>query len=150
MGEFGARRAAWRLVPLLAAFVLSGCLHPVTKPQAAAPAGAADAVDAGSAPSVASLPPVDDDPDHLMGKDAAALRAMLGAPGFLRRDNPAQLWRYAATGCMLELYLYRSGPSGAYVVRHVSARPVPADGFDVSKRTCLGELLRARQKSAQG
>ncbi len=94
---------------------------------------------------MASLPPPDDDPDHLMGLDASALRARLGAPSFLRRDNPAQLWRYAGQGCLLELYLYRSGPTDTYVVRHVAARPSPAGAAAVSARGCLAGLLRAHR-----
>ena len=158
MVEAGARRGA---IPLLivAGALLAGCLHPVKKPGGAAPAEAAAAVSGpqaagqptGTAPSnVASLPPVDDDPAHLMGKDAAALRAILGAPRFLRRDNPAQLWRYATAGCVLELYLYQSDTAGTYVVRHLAARPVPADGAPVSERSCLGALLRAHQRAAPG
>jgi hypothetical protein len=160
MTETGARRAALRLmVPALAAAALTGCLRPEKSAGgAAAPAAvaatagpeAAGPAPAGRAVDMARLPPGDDNPERLMGLDAAALRAMLGAPRFLRRDNPAQLWRYAAAGCVLELYLYRSGPGGEYVVRHLAARPVPADGAAVSERSCLGALLRAHRAGAAG
>ncbi len=160
MGERRSRRRALVLAGLwLIAAPLAGCLHPVKHNQAAAlpeaastaapkaPEGAAPET---GAPGVASLPPIDDDPDHMMGKDTAALRALLGAPGFLRRDNPAQLWRYVGQGCMLDIYLYRSGPAGTYVVRHLAARPSPVGGPAVSARACLGALLRAHRRAGPG
>jgi hypothetical protein len=97
-----------------------------------------------------------DDPTRLMGLDQDGLQKLLGTPSFMRRDAPAQLWRYAGTGCILDIFLYRNGASGPFVVKHLAARsttaPVaaPANGVEINPRSCLGALLRARPTASAG
>jgi hypothetical protein len=100
-----------------------------------------------TAPFVA---PIDDNPGRLMGLDQGALRTLLGKPGFVRRDDPARMWRYRHASCVLDLFLYaetiQSSPS--FRVRHVEAR---ANGpSSASTRTCLRALLTTRAAQSTG
>ena len=106
--------------------------------------------------SVAAAPfvqPVDDDPGRLLGLDPNALRALLGQPGFVRRDDPARMWRYRHADCVLDLFLYaemagrqRSVP--LFRVRHVEAR---TPGMETTAaRGCLRALLVDRARPPAG
>jgi hypothetical protein len=130
------------------ALVLAGC-GSLADPAEAGPesAGRAQRVAIPPAP-----PPIDDDPERLLGLDAAALRALLGTPGFVRRDSPAELWRYTNKSCLLDLFLYRTEASGVYVVRHLTARPAQEDARQrsITARACLGGLLREKADALTG
>jgi len=85
--------------------------------------------------------------EALVGKGPEALRAMLGEPALLRRDQGAEVWQYAGETCVLFLYLYPNA-AGAPVVSYVDARlktkgpaPVPA---------CLSEVSRATKRGGAG
>lgn len=105
-------------------------------------------------PATASAPtgpPGDDPTRRLMGLDQDGLQKLLGTPSFMRRDAPAQLWRYAGGGCVLDVFLYRNGTTGPSVVKHLAARSAtgaavagPATGAEMDPRTCLSAMLRAR------
>ena len=118
---------------------------------------APDAAARDAAPAVAARPP-SDDPQRLMGLDEDALRRELGQPSFMRRDVPALLWRYAASGCTLDIFLYRKGSGGPFTVTHLAARSTngapsavtPASGAEINPRACLGAVLRARQGTPTG
>ncbi len=99
----------------------------------------------------AALPPaIDSDPRRLLGLDRARLTALLGAPEFRRSDAPAELWRYRARHCMLDLFLYtREGETaGPLTVRHYKARTT-TNGI-IAARRCLEALLRARPPGKPG
>lgn len=87
-------------------------------------------------------PPIDEDPQKLIGLAPAALEGMLGEPRFVRRDDPAQLWRYAGRSCVLDLFLY-VGEGGGYRVRHFEARS--AGDEKISDRACFNALLTERR-----
>jgi hypothetical protein len=85
--------------------------------------------------------------EALVGKGPEALRAMLGEPTLLRRDQGAEVWQYAGQTCVLFLYLYPDD-AGAPVVSYVDARlktkgpaPVP---------DCLAETLRTNKRGGGG
>ena len=88
-----------------------------------------------------------------MGLDEDAVRRLLGQPSFMRRDVPALLWRYAATDCTLDVFLYRKSATAPFTVTHVAARAqngtrtlaAPAASTEINPRVCLGAVLRARQ-----
>lgn len=61
------------------------------------------------------------DPDDFIGAGPAKLLPMLGAPDFVRREGPAQVWQYRAKHCVLDLFLYESGEKSR--VQHVELRP---------------------------
>ena len=94
--------------------------------------------------------PINDNPGRLLGLDQPGLRLLLGKPGFVRRDNPARMWRYRHTSCVLDLFLYFAPREAApsFRVRHVEAR---SGGLrPASTRMCLRALLVERSKQPAG
>lgn len=45
---------------------------------------------------------------RLKGLNPVQVKAILGVPGFTRRDNPAEIWQYRAQGCTLDVFFYDS------------------------------------------
>ena len=144
---------------LLAALALSACqMGPqagstssgpaasVPAPAAAAPVLAAPPAVRAPAPQVAAIPPappINDDPNQLMGLDRGGLTALLGAPDLVRREAPAEIWQYLATDCVFDVVLYARGQN--YNVSYLEARDAAA--LPQEPRPCLNSLLRARQST---
>ncbi len=82
----------------------------------------------------------------LIGLDPHRLRAFLGAPAFLRRDDPAEVWRYEAKGCVLDVFLYRKNKKSGLRVTHVEARG--SGLFRVSPEKCLDRLTPGRRSTS--
>ena len=83
-------------------------------------------------------PDIDDDPGRLMGLAGGALAALLGEPGFTRRDADAQIWQYRGNDCMLDIYLYRDGEGAPHRVTYYEFRGAGAS------RPCFRALLLAQ------
>lgn len=157
------------LLPVLAAAVLAAACEDAAAPLSAPPfAEAAPAADTGPlpaalapappeaagpvpappAPSAAAVaaarpPALDDDPARLLHLDPTALRSLLGAPDFVRRDGPARIWRYRHGACLLDLILYAErGAASSFTVRYVEARTPEAEA--APSQTCFRALLLAR------
>ena len=84
------------------------------------------------------------DPVHsasIMGLDGGAVRKLLGEPGLIRRETPAEVWQYKTASCVLDVVLYEQD-SGSRVVyteaRTPAAEPTAAD-------PCLSDLLTAKR-----
>lgn len=92
-------------------------------------------------PQLASVPPTADlpGPEGLIGLGREQVRALLGTPGFVRRDPPAELWQYGTDGCFLDLFLYRNESKGELRVTHVEARGKTVAA--VPARDCYLSLL---------
>jgi hypothetical protein len=148
-----------------AVMALAGCglmsdANPTARPMAQGGVTESGASRDGAEAALAARPSpprtVNDDPASLLGLDEDALRRQLGQPAFMRRDIPALLWRYAASDCTLDVFLYRSGASGPFTVTHLAARSIngvrslaaPVAGAEINPRVCLGAVLRARPPSA--
>ncbi len=86
-------------------------------------------------------PPINDDPNQLMGLDRGGVSALLGEPDLVRRENPAEIWQYVTAGCVFDVVLYDSGTR--YRVTYLEARDDAADRL--APRPCLNRLLRERQ-----
>jgi hypothetical protein len=163
------RRRRGPLPALLAALVATACV--ATPPPEAKTAQAAASVapksDAGlpaerraDAPAtIAALPPDATDtvlapapapelpgPGHLVGLAGGRVESLLGAPGFRRRDPPAEVWRYSGESCRLFVFLY-APPDDAddYRVAHVEVRG--ASVVKVSDKACFHSLLKGRRKA---
>lgn len=96
---------------------------------------------------LASLgPPVPPRAGELVGLAPAAVAAYLGPPGFKRRDDPAEIWRYAGGSCFLDLFLYKRG--GSFTVTHVEARGKSV--VKVSADDCLRDLFKMRKRGDAG
>lgn len=81
------------------------------------------------------------DPEEFIGYGPQRLLPIMGAPDFVRRDGPAQIWQYRAENCVLDLFLY--GKNDDSQVRHVELRErVP--GVEPVEQ-CFSRLRAARQ-----
>jgi hypothetical protein len=79
----------------------------------------------------------------LLGLDASALRSILGAPDFVRRDGNTQMWRYGRGACTLTLFLH--GEDERMAVEHVEGRGLrsPIDPSADCAERLVGEGRRA-------
>jgi hypothetical protein len=127
------------------ALALGACAAPgeqTSPPIAVVPSPPAEtAAPAQPAPQIAAAPPIAG-ARGLVGLSRDALGARLGQAGFVRRDGPAEVWRYRGRDCLLDVFVYRE-TDGAQRVTHVDARtlqgrPAPAD-------SCLDALERERR-----
>jgi hypothetical protein len=85
-------------------------------------------------------------PGHLVGLPPGDVESLLGAPGFRRRDPPAEVWRYAGESCRLFVFLYaRPDDASDYRVSHVEVRG--ASVVNVSDDACFHSLLKERPAS---
>jgi len=91
---------------------------------------------------MATLPPVNDNPQQLMGLDHESLNEMLGEPALVRRDGDAEVWQYRADRCVLDLFLYGVDKK----VEHVDLRDRGGEGEE-SVRDCFVGMLRAASPS---
>jgi hypothetical protein len=144
--------AQWAII-LSAALILTGCTAtggPDTAPQEEAvaeqPAETPEAPP--TSPSmpysgVAVLPPVNDDPQQLMGLDRDALNEKLGEPSLIRRDGDAEVWQYRGENCVLDLFLY--GPVKKVELVDLRNR---GEGDEEAVRNCFVGLLRAALQSS--
>ena len=85
-----------------------------------------------------NLPPAPPpgEPADIAGIGASALRVAFGAPAFVRRDGPAEIWRYDGPGCKAFFFLYSNGTS--FTVKHVET--VPRGGAMAADTDCLAQI----------
>ncbi len=81
-------------------------------------------------------------PRTLLGLEQHQVTALLGEPSFKRRDDPAQIWQYRDSTCVLDVFLYRPEGGGAYRVTHVEVRGHGV--IKVSHEDCFLTLLKPR------
>lgn len=88
-----------------------------------------------AAPSFSTATPAD--PDKVMGLGREEIQALLGKPGLVRREAPAEVWQYQSRGCVLDIFLYEQSTELAVV--YVEAR----DGQAATAATgpCLGSVM---------
>lgn len=80
------------------------------------------------------------DPDEVMGLGRKAVQALLGKPGLVRREAPAEVWQYQSGGCVLDVFLYQA--STDFQVVYLEARTGQA--INTAAATCLGAVLDRR------
>ena len=162
------RLAALTAAALTAACTLPPPTPPLTKPSAAATPAPAAPAETPAPPEprrqTLVLPDAALDPDaagrtvavgrealpgrrHLLGLADGDLVALLGPPDFRRRDDPAQVWRYRDSACVLDVFLYRQA-SGTLKVAHVEARGHSV--VHMPARRCLDSLLQTRNERPAG
>ena len=118
-----------KFAALLALFVLAACARP--QPQALPPAMPAP---------VRPPPPVEAEP--FLGLQAPQLRALLGAPAFMRKDGATEMWRYDTQSCRGFFFLTGSPAT----VGHVDTLPQgPGDSPDPACLKALRASLPARR-----
>jgi hypothetical protein len=96
-------------------------------------------------PAAPARPPAPSDPRRLIGLTQERIESMLGQADFVRRDGPAQIWRYDAEDCSLDVFLFREGEMQR--VTHVASRARKVDGPDVALNACYARVLGARRAS---
>ena len=99
--------------------------------------------------AIARLPeaePIDDDPAQLMALDGAALEALLGPPGLLREEPPAEVWLYRGAGCALHVFLYPERAGAPHRVTYYEVRG--GSSGTAAERRCLRGLLAAKRGAA--
>jgi hypothetical protein len=150
--------AVWAVGTLL---LLSACggtdytyppLEPPQIPQRppAPSAGAVPTPAAPAPPSVAALPspaiPVSppSDVQQLVGLKGEVLRKWMGNTVFVRRDGVAEIWRFAADTCFLDVFLYHE--ADGLKVAHLDARS-RAGNQVVLPQTCYGQILAHQRPS---
>jgi hypothetical protein len=83
---------------------------------------------------------------RLVGLSRELVVDLLGPAGFVRRDGPVQIWRYANDECFLDLFLYREG--SGYRVHHAEARAKTTG--EVAVNTCYQRLVAERRTGRSG
>lgn len=94
-------------------------------------------------PAAPAAPPPRQDPRRLIGLSPESVNTLLGPPAFVRRDPPAEFWRYRGAGCVVEIYFYDR--NGAHTLDHIEARAAGTGRVDAAE--CLGALIAAHRKS---
>ena len=119
------RTVPFILAPLLA---LGACTTaPPPPPRAAAPAPAPSVPTAGL--------------ERVMGRDAAALLALFGAPALDVREGPARKLQFRGAACVLDAYLYPpASGAGPGRVTWIDARTPVGGTFDPA--SCIAALVR--------
>lgn len=76
---------------------------------------------------------------ELVGRSGDDVAALLGPPGFRRRDGPAEVWQYRGRACLLDVFLYdgRKGRRVAYA--EIRRR----NGVHLSDRECVADIVAA-------
>ena len=101
-------------------------------------------------PSVASLPPPatpanpPQDVQQLVGLKGEVLRKWMGDTVFVRHDGIAEIWRFAADTCFLDVFLYRE--QDGLRVAHLDARAREGTK-SVLPQTCYGQILAHQRAS---
>ena len=90
----------------------------------------------------APAPPRGEPTDYL-NLPQANVRAMLGAPQFVRQDGATQMWRYDGAQCRAFFFFY--GAKGSEAVRHVET--LPAGTTSAADPICLSALKNAKKAS---
>lgn len=133
-----------KLLPALVmiAGLLGGCGAATTSANAPRSAGARPAPNTYShgAPHSAQPRANGDGGSGVIGRDAAALARMFGAPRLDRHDGAAHVLQFTNDRCVLDAYLYAPRGGAQAVVTHVDTRNL--DGGDVDAAACIAALQR--------
>ncbi len=121
---------------------LTACAGSPPPPATVAPAAEAPAPTAPAAAPQAASVPAATGARALIGLTREGVTERFGPAGFVRRDGPAEVWRYRATECFLEFFIYRDADGGQRVT-HVDARNFV--GKQASADTCLARLVAEKR-----
>ena len=112
---------------ILLAGLLSGCQSPDTA--TSDKVAAALRFGMGAPPKVLGLKPHD-------------VQELLGMPKLVRRDDPAEVWQYRSSACVLDVFLYPE-ETGAQQVRYLEARTVAAEPARTDE--CVNDIRRTNR-----
>lgn len=83
------------------------------------------------------------DPAKVMGLARGEIEKLLGRPGLVRQEAPAEVWQYQSRGCVLDLFMYEA--SADYEVVYIEARDVKA--LTAATAVCLGAVIDDRRRT---
>jgi hypothetical protein len=83
------------------------------------------------------------DPASLKGTSARNVVDTIGKPGFIRKDQPAEIWQYRGATCTLDVFLYQSVTGAPYKVDYIETRS--DDEGPTSNKECLVSILKERE-----
>src|SRR5262245_51448843 len=113
-------------------------------------APAAEPTPASAPASQDSASATDGNVARLQGMKPDGVRTLLGPAEFVRRDGPAEIWRYAADDCFLDVFLFR-GRESEMTVQHVEARArTRAAQQWVTLRHCYTRVIDLRKTAPAG
>jgi len=148
----GSRRG--QPIPVASAAAIAAPAETTTAGPAAAeaePASTETAALPGDLPADDSEPPPPEtyetaspaDPGTVMGLGRTEVEALLGEPGLVRHEAPAEVWQYQSRGCVLDVFLYQA--SANFQVVYLEAR----DGQAIAATTanCLGAVMDQRRRT---
>ncbi len=145
------RRALLPLFAILPGLGLGACATDSAQPlqQQSSPAVSLAPPMLSTVPYVPSTPTGPDqrriDPSELVGLKAGVIQAKFGAPTLLRRDGPAQIWQYRSSGCIVDVFFYRT-PAQDDEVTYVDLRGPKAEAGQGP--VCLGSLGEPPKQAA--
>ncbi|MEQ8667218.1 MAG: hypothetical protein RIC16_15980 [Rhodospirillales bacterium] len=92
-------------------------------------------------PQVALVPapPPVPDVNSFLNQNGAEIAGVLGEPGFVRRDPPAELWQYRTGACTLDLFFYDEGGED-YRLAYLDFRDV--DSSREARDDCLRAIIQ--------
>ena len=79
----------------------------------------------------------------LVGLDGPELEHLLGTPGLVRRDYPAEVWQYRNPACVLDVYFYPD--HDRLTVTHAEARASAIAGDALSP--CIAKFAELKHKT---
>ncbi|HYJ31295.1 MAG TPA: hypothetical protein VEW25_13265 [Allosphingosinicella sp.] len=80
--------------------------------------------------------------ETVIGRTAAALSALFGAPALDIREGSARKLQFENATCVLDAYLYPPAAGGEPIVTHVDTRLT--DGRDLDRASCVAALSAGR------
>ncbi|MFM9842099.1 MAG: hypothetical protein ACKVOI_03925 [Dongiaceae bacterium] len=112
---------------ILLAALLSGCQSP----------------ESSSGDKVAAVPKSGTGaPPKVLGLKPHDVEELLGMPKLVRRDDPAEVWQYRSSACVLDVFLYPV-ETGAQQVRYLEARTVAAEPARTDE--CVNDIRRTNR-----
>lgn len=80
------------------------------------------------------------DPDSLLGLDAAGLRAAMGEPTRIRKEDTAEIWQYQGGTCVFDVFIYPEGGSTKVVLYEARDQA----GKKTNANPCVKDVLQAQ------
>jgi len=81
-------------------------------------------------------------PPKVLGLKPHDVQELLGMPKLVRRDDPAEVWQYRSSACVLDVFLYPE-ETGAQQVRYLEARTVAAEPARTDE--CVNDIRRTNR-----
>lgn len=138
VNQQGLRKAATAVLFSVAALSLAACQAPASLTAASSPNQHLHPPQANPA-ATSALALLGKTDQQLLGLADHELTAALGEPNQIRHDDPATIWQYAASNCVVDFYLYQA--DAGLQVAYVEARDRKAQTAE-GTHACMQSLLQ--------